>query len=87
MIEIKTESGFACRLPKDVLNDMELVEAMAEDAPTEAFRIAKVAKILLGDQKTKLYDHVRIDGRVPIDAVEREIQNIFLALGEQGKNS
>lgn len=86
MVTIKTESGFECQLPKDALNDMELVELMTEEMP-EAFRTAKVAKLLLGDQKAALYDHVRIDGRVPVNAVDREIREIFLALGQQGKNS
>lgn len=86
MIEIKTNSGFVCQLPENVTNDMELVELMAADMP-EAFRIAKVAAHLLGDQKKDLYEHVRTDGRVPVDAVEREIHDILLALGNQGKNS
>jgi hypothetical protein len=87
MIEIKTESGFTCKLPKECLNNMELVDAMTEDALNEAFRTAKVAKLLLGEQKAALYDHVRIQGRVPVDAVEREIRDILLAFGQQGKNS
>lgn len=86
MIEIKTKTGFLCQLPENVTNDMELVELMAADMP-EAFRIAKVAAHLLGDQKKALYEHVRTDGRVPVDAVEREIRDILLALGNQGKNS
>lgn len=86
MIEIKTESGFTCQVAKAALNDMELVEIMTADMP-EVFRIAKVADKLLGKQKQALYDHVREDGRVPVDAVEREIRGIFLALGNPGKNS
>lgn len=86
MIEIKTKTGFVCQLPADAVNDMELVELMAADMP-EAFRIAKVAAHLLGDQKKALYDHVRKDGRVHVDAVEKEIRDILLALGSQEKNS
>jgi len=85
-MEIKTQSGFVCQLSADVLNDMELVELMAADMP-EAFRVAKVAAQLLGEQKPALYDHVRVDGRVPVDAVEQEVRDILLALGNQGKNS
>lgn len=87
MIEIRTESGFSCQLSKNTLNNMDLVEAMSDEVASEAFRTAKVAKLLLGEQKDALYDHLRVEGRVPIDAVEREIRDIFLALGQQGKNS
>ncbi|MBR2422610.1 MAG: hypothetical protein IKB09_09740 [Oscillospiraceae bacterium] len=86
MIEIKTNTGFRCQLPEDAVNDMELVELMAAEMP-EAYRIAKVAAHLLGEQKKTLYEHVRTDGRVPVDAVEREIRDILLALGNKGKNS
>lgn len=86
MIEIKTNTGFVCQLPENVTNDMELVELMAAEMP-EAFRVAKVAAHLLGEQKKALYEHVRADGRVPVDAVEKEIRDILLALGNQGKNS
>lgn len=86
MIEIKTNTGFSCQLPEDVLNDMELVELMAADMP-EAFRVAKVADHLLGEKKKDLYNHVRSEGRVPVDAVEREVRDILLALGNRGKNS
>ena len=86
MIEIKTNTGFLCQLPEDAVNDMELVELMAAEMP-EAFRIAKVADHLLGDQKKALYEHVRKDGRVPVDAVEQEIRDILRGLGNQEKNS
>ena len=86
MIEIKTNTGFLCQIPEDAVNDMELVELMAAEMP-EAFRIAKVAAHLLGDQKKALYEHVRKDGRVPVDAVEQEIHDILRGLGNQGKNS
>lgn len=87
MVEIKTQSGFVCQLDDKVMDNMELVEAMTEEFPSEAFRDARLAKLLLGDQKKKLYDHIREDGRVPIGALERELREIFQAFGSTGKNS
>ncbi len=87
MVEIKTQSGFICELDNKVMDNMELVEAMTEEFPSEAFRNAKIAKLLLGDQKAKLYDHIREDGRVPISTLERELREIFQAFGSTGKNS
>ena len=47
-----------------------------------------VSRILGAKQKKALYDHLRdASGRVPVDAVEREMEDIFAAFGQQGKNS
>jgi hypothetical protein len=87
MVEIRTQSGFTCQLDDKVMDNMELVETMTEDCPSEAFRNAKLANLLLGEQKEKLYNHVRENGRVPIRAVEQELREIFQAFGSAGKNS
>lgn len=88
MIRIKTESGFVCELPKDAMDDMELVDIFAGDYPNEAFRNADIAKQLLGDQKKSLYDHLRnIHGKVPATAVDKELREIIRGFGNQGKNS
>lgn len=88
MVEIKTESGFVCKLPKDALDDMELVDIFAGDYPNEVFRNSAIAKQLLGDKKSDLYDHLRqIYGKVPATAVDQELREIIQAFGNQGKNS
>lgn len=88
MIEIKTESGFVCKLPKDANDDMELVDILAGKYPNEAFRNAALAEHLLGDQKKDLYAHLRkIHGKVPATAVDKELRDIFRGMGEAGKNS
>ena len=47
-----------------------------------------VNRVLGAKQKKALYDHLRdASGRVPVDAVEREMEDIFAAFGQQGKNS
>ena len=88
MIEIKTESGFVCQLPKDAMDDMELVDIFTGEYPNEAFRNSDIAKHLLGNQKKAMYDHLRkIHGKVPASAVDQELREIILAFGSKGKNS
>lgn len=84
----KTESGFKFEIDEKVLDDMELIDAMAAsqgDDPTQISTV--VVKIFGADQRKKLYDHVRTeDGRVPITEVANIITEIINSLGEDGKN-
>ncbi len=86
--DITTKSGFKCKVDEAVLDDMELVDAMAAAQGEDPLQISTVIKMILGDKnKKKLYDHVRNkDGRVPLEAATNEILEIFEALGETGKN-
>lgn len=87
--EITTKSGFKCKIDDVVLDDMELVDAMAKAQDEDPLQITVVVKKLLGEEtKQKLYNHVRgKDGRVPVEATTNEIVEIFEALGDDGKNS
>ena len=88
MVKGTTKSGFRFEVDPDAMNDMELVDVLADDTMDEAFRMSHVLKKLLpGNQRKALYDHVRKDGRVPVDAVVAEVGEIFTALGNTGKNS
>lgn len=89
MVNGKTKSGFAFSVDENAMNDMELVDVLADKEIDDAFRMSYILKRLLpADQRKKLYDHVRTDnGRVPVDAVVAEIEDIFAAMGDQGKNS
>lgn len=87
-MKITTRSGFSCDLPDAAVNNMELVDALAEmQGDSDMLAVSRVLRLLLGDAKRKaLYDHLRVDGRVPIEAVSAEISDIFAALGQAGKN-
>lgn len=87
--EITTKSGFKCKVDDTVLDDMELVDAMAASQEEDPLQITVVIKKILGEKtKAKLYDHVRAkDGRVPVEAATNEVVEIFEALGDDGKNS
>ena len=88
MINGTTKSGFHFSVDENSMNDMELVDILADDSVDEAFRMsALVKKLLPGEQRKALYDHVRVDGRVPVDAVVAEVEDIFSSMGKPGKNS
>ena len=84
----KTQSGFKYEIDEKVLDDMELIDAMAAsqgDDPTQISTV--VVKIFGADQRKRLYDHVRTeDGRVPVTEVANIITEIIESLGDDGKN-
>ena len=65
----KTSTGFEFDIEDERLDDMELVDIMAE-IDENPLLMPKLCKMLLGEeQKKRLYDHLRSDdGRVPIEA-------------------
>ena len=83
----KTSTGFEFDIEDERLDDMELVDIMAE-IDENPLLMPKLCKMLLGEeQKKRLYDHLRIeDGRVPIEATTNAIQEIFNSPGDL-KNS
>ncbi len=86
MLKGTTKSGFAFAVNEAVINDMELLELMAEMDKGHAENLPEVCRRILGqEQKARLYEHVRTDGVVPIDKVSLEITEI-LQSGGQGKN-
>lgn len=87
-MKITTQSGFTCELPENAADNMEIVDALAEmQSDRDMLAVSRVLRLLLGDANRKaLYDHLRVDGRVPIEAVSAEISDIFAALGQAGKN-
>ncbi|MFR9269221.1 MAG: hypothetical protein ACLVMI_02615 [Clostridia bacterium] len=83
----KTSTGFEFDIEDERLDDMELVDIMAE-IDENPLLMPKLCKMLLGEeQKKRLYDHLRSeDGRVPIEATTNAIQEIFDSPGDL-KNS
>ena len=83
----KTSTGFEFDIEDERLDEMELVDIMAE-IDENPLLMPKLCKMLLGEeQKKRLYDHLRSeDGRVPIEATTNAIQEIFNSPGDL-KNS
>lgn len=83
---IETKSGFVCKIDEAVVNDMEVLDLVVEIEKGNVLKYPLLLEKLLGaDLKQKLYDHVRVDGRVPYDAVDAEVSDIFSGIGG-GKN-
>lgn len=85
---MKTSAGFEYEIPDTALNNMELVDALAEADEGNHLAISRVCTLLLGkEQKKKLYDHVRLeDGSVPIEAVTNTLVEIITS-SAPAKNS
>lgn len=88
MIECVTKTGFTCELDEKKMDNMELLDTLAEISENP-LNVSKVVKLILSDDQRKaLYDHLRTeDGCVPISAVSEAIVDIFNSTGQQGKNS
>ena len=84
-----TRSGFEFEVDAKALDDMEMIDALAEIMDENPLAFSKVCLKLLGPvQRKALYEHLRgEDGKVPVEAISVEIGDIFRALGEAGKNS
>lgn len=91
MIEVITKTGFKTKVPKNVMNDMEVVDAIVlSESENELERMKAVSvlsKKLFGKDLKKLYEHLRTeDGRVPADAIELEVVDVFESFGKEAKN-
>ena len=88
MIEGKTTSGFAFAMEESVIDNMELVDALAEATDDNPLSVSSVCVLLLGKaQRKRLYDHLRqADGRVPVEQISKELIEIFTAFKQPGKN-
>lgn len=88
MITGKTSSGFAFSISDEALDNMELLDAIADTCDGKVLAVSKVCRLLLGDeQRKRLYDHLRSEsGSVPSGAVSKELLEIFNAGGKETKN-
>lgn len=84
----KTTSGFKYEVDENVLDDMELIDAMAAAQGEDPTQISIVVRKVFGmEQKNRLYEHLRTpDGRVPLTDVANIITEVIESLGDDGKN-
>ena len=89
MIEGTTKSGFKFKVKENALDDMRLLDAVAEVADgSKPLALSFVVKQILGESRDTLYKHVaEFDGRVPVEKINSEITEIINAYGKAGKNS
>ena len=78
MIKGKTKSGFEYAIEEKTLDNMELIDAIAESIENPV-GMSKVISLLLGKEgKKKLYDFFRNEnGCVPIEPVNLAVAEIF----------
>ena len=88
MKNIKLASGLSLKIEDNVLNNMELLDTLVAMDEGDWHAMSQcMAMILIPEEKKKLYDHLRNEkGVVQIDAVSKAMNDIFNALGAQGKN-
>lgn len=88
MKNVKLSSGLELEMDEKVMDNMELVDTLAEAADEDPLAVSRMVKLVLGaENRKKLYDHLRTeDGRVPVAQVSDALKEIFEAFGEKGKN-
>lgn len=83
----KTSSGFEFELDDEVLDDYELLEMLTELDEGRYDRVTITVEKLLGkEQKEKLKEHIRKDGKVSASEFMNEIAEIFQNANDSLKN-
>lgn len=83
---VETTTGFKCSIKETVLDDMRLLELIAE-MQDNVMVLPKFLTLLLGEkQKDALYNHVKTkDGRVPMEPLQNEVAEILEGMGDTAK--
>ena len=89
MKHIELKCGFICDLPDNVMDNMELVDTLAEEDEENPITLSHICKLIYGnDNRKKLYDCLRTeDGRVPITEIATAIKETFQQYGKVAKKS
>ena len=83
----KTSTGFEYELDDKALDDYELLEMLTELDEGQYGRITRVVEKLLGsEQKERLKEHVRRNGKVSAAELMNEISEIFQSANDTLKN-
>lgn len=93
MKTIKLANGFKCQIDERILNDMELVDLLAESKEDGTVYSQVVLKIFGKEQRDKLYDSIRKNGIVPLInndgetySISDAVADVMAALGPSAKN-
>jgi hypothetical protein len=90
MKKIKLKNGFECELDDNIMNNMELVDTLAEEDDNNPLTVSKLCRLIFGNGDTReaLYDSLRHpDGRVPVEELAKAIKETFEQFGDAGKKS
>lgn len=84
---MRTSSGFEINIDLSRFDNAELLDALSDMNAGDALAVSRVLTFILGKDKKRLYDHLREeDGRVPIEKLNKEIEDIFELAGDPAKN-
>lgn len=92
MMEFTTSSGFTAQINDQAANDWRLFDAVSDaqsdNAGTRMLGVRQICLLLLGKPGyAALQKHLAApDGSVDVHAMEREILEIFGAIGADAKN-
>ena len=87
MKEIELDSGLVLSIDEGIMDDMEILDALSDLNEDDGTALSRLCAKLLGkEEKKKVYDHLRKNGRVKVSEVTKVIMQIFEKLGEKGKN-
>lgn len=79
----KTKTGFEYEIDKKILNDYELLEEIDNIGKNPLIIIRLLKRLLKEEQLEKLKEHIRNEeGIVPIDKMEKELEDIFNGINE-----
>ena len=79
----KTKTGFEYNIDKKILNDYELLEEIDNIGKNPLIIIKLLKRLLKEEQLEKLKEHIRNEeGMVPIDKMEKELEDIFNGINE-----
>ena len=86
LTHIITSSGFELDIDEAVMDDMEVLELVyaIDDKDLKAY-MALIRKIMPEEDKKRLYEHLRVDGRVPIESFSAELTDIMKGLNSKKK--
>ena len=91
MVQITTDSGYACSIDREALDDMRIMDALIDlQNGTKMEQVTALRTIIdrmLGEkQKELLYKHLEDkEGRAGMGMVQRELLYIFTKIGKTGK--
>ena len=79
----KTKTNFEYNIDKKILNDYELLEEIDNLGKNPVVIIKLLRRLLKEEQLEKLKEHIRNEeGMVPIDKMEKELEDIFNGINE-----
>lgn len=87
MKKIKLDCGAEINIDEKDLGNMELLDELVAVDEGDTTALTHIFRLIMSkEDKKKLYDALREEGRVPVAKVVVALKELFDKLGEQGKN-